>query len=71
MDDFLSKDEWATFSKLGIAAARGLAGAPSPRPLFDKLSRRGYVSVSARGTATVLTAHGRTALANWQRSLRC
>jgi hypothetical protein len=71
MDDFLTKDDWAAFAKLGTAAAKGLAGAPLPRPLLDKLSRRGYVAPSPRGNATVVTAQGRTALANWQRSLRC
>jgi hypothetical protein len=71
MEDFLSKDDWAAFSKLGAAAAKGLAGGALPRPLFEKLSRRGYVAASARGSATVVTAQGRTALANWQRSLRC
>lgn len=70
MDDFLTKDDWTAFSKLGAAAARGLAGAALPRPLFDKLARRGYVATAARGNATVVTAQGRTALANWQRSLR-
>jgi hypothetical protein len=70
MDDFLSKDDWAAFSKLGAAAAKGLTGGPLAAPLFEKLSRRGYVSVSASSTKTILTTQGRAALSNWQRSLR-
>jgi ribosomal protein S19E (S16A) len=69
MEDFLSRDDWAAFSKLGAAASRGLAGGALPRPLYDKLARRGYVSTSPRNS-TVVTAQGRTALANWQRSMR-
>ncbi len=71
MDDFLTKDDWAIFSKLGAAAAKGMAGAPLPKPLLEKLSRRGYVAPSPRGANAIVTAQGRTALANWQRSLRC
>jgi hypothetical protein len=70
MDDFLTRDDWALFAKLGSAAARGLAGTALPKPLHEKLARRGYVAASARSSAAVVTAQGRAALANWQRSLR-
>ncbi len=70
MEDFLSNADWATFAKLGGAAAKGLTGAPLPQLLLEKLTRRGYVEQAARGTASVVTAQGNTALANWQRSMR-
>jgi hypothetical protein len=51
MEDFLSKDDWAAFSKLGAAAAKGLAGGALPRPSLRSCPVGCYVAASPRAAA--------------------
>jgi hypothetical protein len=68
-EDYLLADDWMALKRLEGAARRGLIGAALPASQAAKLSRRGYLGPSTRGVTTV-TAAGRTALANWERSRR-
>ncbi|MBS0374719.1 MAG: hypothetical protein JSR73_09040 [Proteobacteria bacterium] len=69
-DVFLSRDDWQGLLKAVASARRGM------RPYLSadqatKLVARGYLAASPRDpTSYVVTASGRQAAANYERSLR-
>ena len=68
MDDYMTADDWAALQRLDQRAKRGLAASTVSAAQADKFQRRGYTTGS--GHAIVVTAAGRTAVANWERSRR-
>jgi hypothetical protein len=68
MEDYMTADDWAALVRLGERAKRGLAASTVSAAQSAKFQRRGYVADEGHGI--VVTAAGRTAIANWERSRR-
>ncbi len=68
MEDYMTADDWAALVRLEQRAKRGLAASTVSAAQSDKFKRRGYAADSTHGV--VVTADGRTAIANWERSRR-
>ena len=70
MEDYMTVDDWIALARLNERAKRGLAAATISGAQADKFTRRGFVAAAERGGEIVITAAGRTAIANWERSRR-
>lgn len=70
MEDYMTADDWTALARLNERAKRGLAAATVSAAQADKLNRRGFVAATERGAGLTVTAAGRAAIANWQRSRR-
>ena len=68
MEDYMTADDWAALVRLEQRAKRGLAASTVSAAQAEKFQRRGYAAGS--GAGIVVTAAGRTAIANWERSRR-
>lgn len=64
----MTADDWAALARLQERAKRGLAAATISAAQAEKLVRRGYAVDNGHGC--VVTAAGRTAIVNWERSRR-
>lgn len=68
MEDYMTADDWAALVRLEQRAKRGLAASTVSAAQAEKFLRRGYAS--GTGSAIVVSAAGRTAIVNWERSRR-
>jgi hypothetical protein len=69
-DAFLQKEDWGALVKAALSARRGQRAYLSAAQA-ERLVERGYMARAPRDpTQIVITASGRTAAANYERSLR-